>query len=113
MERAKQQQTVAINRGLFLVRYDAAEDEASPPRVRVLPDPGASKDIHILLHPDHTDPVLWQPGTALAVRASAPGKLTIEVTPLKDGGSTAATVKIEPLNQGKAASGPAKASPAA
>jgi hypothetical protein len=103
MERAKQQQTVAINRGLFLVRYAAAEDQAQPPRVEISPDPASAKDIGFLLHPDHKEAVLWQPETCLVVRALAPGKLAVKVVPTQEGGSVAATVRIEPLSQGNAA----------
>jgi hypothetical protein len=104
MERTKQQQTVAIDRGLFLVRYAAAEDEARPPMVKISPDPASNKDTTFLLHPDHNEALLWQPETCLVVRASAPGKLAVQVIPMQEGGSVAATVRIEPLGQGKAAS---------
>ena len=102
MEREKQKQTVAINRGLFLVRYAAAEDQAQPPKVMVAPDASSTKDISFLLHPDHNEAVLWQPETCLVVRALAAGKLDVQVVPMHEGGSVAATVRIEPLSQGKA-----------
>jgi hypothetical protein len=104
MDRTKQQQTVAINRGLFLVRYAAAEDEAQPPRVQVSPDPASNNDISFLLHPDHNEAVLWQPDSCLVMQAMAPGMLSVQVIPMQDGGSVAATVRIEPLSQGKAPS---------
>ncbi len=100
--RAKQQKTVAINRGLFLVRYATAEDQARPPKIRLSPDPASAKDISFLLHPDHNEAVLWQPETCLVGRASVPGKLEVEVLPIEEGGSAAATVRIEHLSQGKA-----------
>jgi hypothetical protein len=103
MQRAWQQQTVAINRGLFLVRYATAEDEARPPKIKVSPDPASNKDIRFLLHPDHNEAVLWQPGTCLVVRGMAPGKLSVQVVPVQEDGSVAATIRIEPLSQGKAA----------
>ena len=99
---------VAIKRGLFLVRYAAAEDEAQPPKVKVSPEPVSNKDIRFLLHPDNSDAVLWQPDTCLVVRAAAPGILSVEVTPAQEGGSTAATVRIEPLSQGAATSAQTK-----
>jgi len=108
MARARQQQTVRLKRGLFLVRYAAAEDKAQPPRVKVAPDPPSNPDISFYLHPDHSEPMLWQPDTCLVVRATAPGQLVVEVDPAPDGGSVAATVRIEPLNQGTAAASPAK-----
>ena len=102
MERGKKQQTVNVDRGLFLVRYAAAEDEVQPPKVMVSADPPSNKDVSFLLHPDHNEPVLWQPETCLVVRALAPAKLAIQVVPLRAGGSVAATVKIETLSQGMA-----------
>jgi hypothetical protein len=108
MEHGKQQQSVAINRGLFLVRYAAAEDEAQPPKVKVSPDPASNKTISFLLHPDHDEAVLWQPDSCLVVRATAPGMLSVQVMPAHKGGSAAATVRIEPLSQGQAALAQAK-----
>jgi hypothetical protein len=101
MERAKQQQSVLINRGLFLVRYASAEDTANPPMVKVAPDPASTEDISFLLHPDHHEAELWQPNACLVVRALTPGRLAVEVVPTQDGGSAAATVRIEPLTQGR------------
>jgi len=104
MQRDKQQQqTVAINRGLFLVRYATAEDEQNPPKILLAPDPDSTDDINFLLHPDHKEAVLWQPDTCLVIRATAAGKLSVHVIPIQNGGSAAATVRIEPLNHGKAA----------
>jgi hypothetical protein len=100
MARAKQQQTVSVDRGLFLIRYAAAEDTAHPPIVRVFADPSPNKEIGFLLHPDHREAALWQPESCLVARALAPGKLTIEVMASRDGGSAAATVRIEPITQG-------------
>jgi hypothetical protein len=101
MKRARQQQSVTINRGLFLVRYAAAEDAARPPIVNIEADPASNKDIRFLLHPDHTKSQLLEPDTCLVVRALAPGRLSIEVVPTHKGGSAAATVRIEPLIQSK------------
>jgi hypothetical protein len=108
MEHAKQQQMVNLDRGLFLVRYAAAEDEVQPPKVRISPDPPSNKDISFLLHPDHNEAVLWQPETCLVVRALAPGKLAVQVIPMQEGGSVAATVRIEALSQGMTAPAPAQ-----
>ena len=103
MEQVNQQQIVTIDRGLFLVRYAAAEDQARPPRVKLSADPGSNGNISFVLFPDNHEPVLWQPETCLVVRALAASKLAVQVLPMEKGGSTAATVRIEPLNQGKAA----------
>jgi hypothetical protein len=100
MERNRQQQTVNIARGLFLVRYAAAGDPVQPPMIKLSPHPAPNKDIGFLLHPDQNEAVLWQPESCLVVRALAPGKLSVEVTPTQEGASAAATVRIEPLSQG-------------
>jgi len=82
----------------------AAEDEAWPPNVKVSPNPTSNKDIRFVLHPDHDEAVLWRPDTCLVVRAMAPGTLSVQVIPVQEDGSTAATVRIEPLSQGNATS---------
>ena len=69
-------------------------------RSRYPQTPSSNNDIRFLLHPDHNDAVLWQPDACLAVRATAPGSLHVQVIPVQEGGSTAATVRIEPLSQG-------------
>jgi hypothetical protein len=107
MERAKQRKTVDIDKGLFLIRYTAAEDELRPPKVRVSTDAKSGKSLTLVLHPDHKEAVLWQPGTGLIVKASEAGQLVIEVVPMDENASAAATVKIEPLSQGKARMRPA------
>jgi hypothetical protein len=102
MGRAKQQQTVELDRGLFLIRYATADDEVAPPTVTVVPDLDSEKNIDFVLHPDHKEADLWQPGTCLVVRATAPGRLIVEVLPVQQNGSAAATIKIEALTQGRA-----------
>jgi hypothetical protein len=95
-----QAKTVDIVRGLFIVRYAAAEVEFHPPKVTIGLDSG---DAELLLHPDAEEPVLWKPGTALVVRARTASKLQIEVTASREGGSLAANVKVEQLVQGEPA----------
>ena len=101
MERIKQIKSVNVERGLLLVRYASADNENLPPKVRVVVGPRHQRDIELVLNPDHDDAVLWQPGNCLVVRASKPGQLVVEVIPTAKG-STAATVQIEALSQGKA-----------
>ena len=111
MERDNQQQTVTIDRGLFLVRYAAAEDQEQPPTVKVSADPVSNGNVSFVLFPDHDEPILWQPETCLVVRTLAAAKLAVHVQPRRKGGSTAATIRIEPLSQGNAVA--AMRSPAA
>src|SRR5262249_3444510 len=96
-----QQKTVDLDRGIFIVRYSAAEDEAFPPKVKVAPAPGSDDSIIPVLHPDEREAALWQPGSGLVVQALDAGKLLVEVTPTRAKGSASATVKIEALTQGK------------
>jgi hypothetical protein len=102
MERTKQRRVVDVDRGLFLVRYAATDDEARPPTIKVSSEPASDKNVSLVLHPDHREAVLWQPGTCLVVRTAAPSKLSIEVMPAHDGGSVAATVRMEKMTQGEA-----------
>jgi hypothetical protein len=103
MQRIKQSRVVNVERGLLLVRYATADNESRPPQVRVLVNPKYQKNIELVLSPDHDDAVLWRPGSCLVVRASKPGQLLVEVVPIGNDGSTAATVQIETLSQGEVA----------
>ena len=101
MKRNKQSKVVDIDKGLVIVRYATAVDEIRPPKIEVLVNPKDEKHIEIISNPLHSEAVLWQPGACLVVRAMQPGKLIVEVIPLGDDGSTAATVKVEMLSQGE------------
>jgi hypothetical protein len=100
MEPAIQRKTIEIGRGLFLMRYATAEDTERPPLVRVLLDKANQKNVTLILQPDRKEAVLWEPGSALVVRATAPAKLSVEVVAGHEDGSTAASVRIEVLTQG-------------
>jgi hypothetical protein len=101
MKRNKQSKVVEVDEGLVIVRYATARDEIRPPKIEVLVNPKDEKHIEIISNPLHSEAVLWQPGACLVVRAMRPGKLLVEVVPLDDAGSTAATVKVEMLSQGE------------
>jgi hypothetical protein len=107
MEGARQLRSVAVNRGLFLLRYASAEDRAQPPVVKVSAAAASNKDIQFLLHPDHEEAVLTQPNSCLVFRALAPGELSVEVAAASGGASATATVRIEPLIQGAPSTPPA------
>lgn len=104
MDRSKdfgrQHKLINLDRGLFCVQYQSANDEASPPKVIVSPASGQEQEVELFLHPDADQAVLWQPGASLIVRASAPVQLEVQVVPSRQNGSTAAAVKFEPLTQG-------------
>jgi hypothetical protein len=96
-----QKKTVDLDRGVFIVRYSGAEDEAFPPKVKIAVAPGSDESLNPILHPDEREAVLWQPGSGLVVQAVGAGQLLVEVTPTRAKGSASATVKIESLTQGK------------
>lgn len=102
MKRNRQSKIVDVDKGLVIVRYATAADEIRPPKIEVLVNPKDEKHIEIISNPLHSEAVLWQPGACLVVRAMQPGKLLVEVVPVDDDGSTAATVKVEMLSQGEA-----------
>ena len=68
-----QRRTTEIARGLFAVRYVGADDSAQPPRVKISAEPDSAAYVDVILHPDHEEAVLSQPGTCLIVRAMMPG----------------------------------------
>jgi hypothetical protein len=102
MEEIKQSKIVNVQRGLMLVRYATADDERRPPKVAVVVNPKDERNVELVLNPDHKEATLWQPGSCLVLRANEPSQLMVEVVATDDGGSTAATVKIETLTQGEA-----------
>src|ERR1700761_3055465 len=95
-----QTKTVELNRGLFLVHYQSAEDLRAPPRVEIAPAPGSERKVEFVLHPDAAEPTLWQPETALVVRAESDARLQVRVLASHPDGSRAATVRVEPIQQG-------------
>lgn len=93
--------TADIVRGLFIVRYVSADDQSDPPIVTLGFDPPQDQNGQFILHPDASEPVLWQPGSALIMRAARPVKVRIEVNPRRPAGSIAANVKVERITQGE------------
>jgi hypothetical protein len=61
-----------------------------------------ARDLSMILNDgDSWDVTLAKPGTGVAVRANRPGKLRIDVVPVRPGLSTNALVKIDTLAQGE------------
>lgn len=95
------QKTVTLSKGLYVLRYDSAEDVFSPPKVRISVESGSEGRIALILDPNVSDAVLEEPGSCLVVRAADVGKLRIEVVPARPGGSVAATIKLQSLSDQK------------
>jgi hypothetical protein len=93
-----QQKPLDLQRGLFLIRYDSAEDPAHPPKVSVGADAASAGTVEFLLPPDVEAAVLWSPGASLVVRLSAPARLLVEVAPRTLGGSVAARIQSVQLS---------------
>jgi hypothetical protein len=93
------QKTVTVNKGLSLLRYDAAEDVFSPPKVRISVESGSDGRIAlIVIGPKVSEAVLEEPGSYLVARAADVGKLRVAVVPARPGGSVAATIKLQSLS---------------
>jgi hypothetical protein len=97
---AQQTKSLEIQQGLFVVRYDSADDPLQPPRVVVSTD---SKSVRFVLPPGVDEPVLWSPGACLVVLANRGGRLEVAVSPAQPNGSVAARVKLLPLSNNPAA----------
>ncbi len=93
---AQQKKTLEIQRGLFLIRYESADDQVNPPRVTISPDP--RDGIEFILPPGTDEPVLWSPGASLVVRASRNGRIEVAVAPAHPTGSIGARVQLVPLS---------------
>jgi hypothetical protein len=106
MQLEKQRKSIDIDPGLYLVRYATAEDTARPPRIMLTPHRGSERVLELMTHPAEERAVLWEPGACLVVRASAAGKLLVEAEPDVEGSSAAASVRVEPLSQGRAVGRP-------
>jgi hypothetical protein len=97
--RTSQQKILEIDRGLFVLRYSATDNDPSPPTVTVTPD-DTGIDVRFVLHPDREEAVLWKPGTALVVQAERQAQLRVEVKATDANGFSSATVRLEELTQG-------------
>jgi hypothetical protein len=94
MELHSQQKTLDMQRGLFLIKYEASEDSQNPPTVQVTPDQGSEGSVELLLPPDAERAVLWSPGATLVARAIGNGRLRLTVAAVKPGGSTSARIQV-------------------
>ncbi len=72
MNEQMQQKTVDLARGLFLVRYNGADDKLSPPVVRVYADRASLNNCNIITGPDVANGTLFAPEARWSCRS--PGR---------------------------------------
>ena len=97
-----------VDRGLFLIRYESADDMSAPPRLVISQEGWAPADLELVLPPDAEDPILWSPGASIVVRAARAGRIAVAVVPARSQGSTAAKVKLMSLSEDPLGSRPAQ-----
>jgi hypothetical protein len=95
---AQQKKSIEVQKGLFLIRYDSADDFASPPRVTISPDPGESEGIKLILPPGTDEAILWSPGACMVLHARQNGRIDVAVTPAQPNGSVGARIRLVPLS---------------
>jgi hypothetical protein len=95
---AHQSKSLKFERGLFLIKYESAEDEENPPRVLIAPEPRNAEGIELILPAGALGPVLWSPGACMVLRATRSGRVEISVAPALPDGSVAARVQLVPLS---------------
>jgi hypothetical protein len=94
---AHQSKSLKFERGLFLIKYESADDETHPPRILIEPQPGA-EGLEFILPPGASDAVLWSPGASMVIRAMKEGHVEVSVAPARRNGSQAARVQLVPLS---------------
>jgi len=93
---------IDLKAGVFVVRYTMAEEASTHPRIRVSIEDKSKDDVFIILQDQHpADVTLWRPGTSVALRATRPGTIAIEVVPVVPDASTNATIKVDTILQGE------------
>lgn len=85
---------IILDRGLFLLKYDASAARPDFPIVTLESDFPSANPPELITAPG-ADPVLVAPGDAMVVRVAQECSLTVRVTARRPGGSLDATVKVE------------------
>jgi len=99
---AELKRNIDLKAGVFVVRYALAEEVSAHPHIRVSVDEQSKDDVFIILQDQNpADVTLWRPGSSVALRATRPGTIAIEVVPVQPDASTNATIKIDAVTQGE------------
>lgn len=98
----RKQKNFALQRGLYVVRYEAAIDASQPPLVSILCEAGRNE---VILHPEQSRPTMSAPGQALVLRAMETGSVQVEISSAGALSTLDATLKFEPLRRDMAPAG--------
>lgn len=93
---------VALQRGLFVLRYVRSSNAGAAPTVMVRPARESQGDIEVISAPDDRPGLIAAPGHCLVVRAERSGTLQVTVTAVAGGGAPEAELRLEPLQVGRA-----------
>ncbi len=104
--------TVAVTRGLHVLRYVAGPDAADAPIAVVRPASGSDAWVEIISAPGGPAGQLDRPGSCVVVRAEKDGALEVGVRRRAGGGSLDATLRMESLSGPETAAAGATAVPA-
>lgn len=85
-----------LQRGLYTLRYEQAEDSLFPPSIYVS---SPEEQIEFIWPPGTTANALHRPGTGMVVKAEQSGVLVIDVVASVYHGSTDAEIRFEGLNE--------------
>jgi hypothetical protein len=90
----RKQKNFALQRGIYIVRYEKAVDPSQPPMVSIACEAGRNE---VILLPDQARPMMSAPGQALVIRAIENGSVQVEIASAGSIASLDATLKFELL----------------
>jgi hypothetical protein len=93
----EQETTIAINRGLFLLRYAAGAANGRSPFAVVRPASASAPFIEVFSAPGVVAGFLSSPGDCAVIRAEQSGSLVVKMVAQSDGDPLDGVLKIEPL----------------
>ena len=92
----RKQKNFALQRGLYVLRYETAADPAQPPVVTVVCEPGRNE---VVMHPEQSRATMSAPGQALVIRANESGGVQVEIASTGHASTLDVTLKFEPLRR--------------
>jgi hypothetical protein len=92
---------VALQRGLFVLRYVRSSEAGPAPTVTVRPAADSEAVIEVISAPGDRHGVIASPGGCLVVRAERPGTLQVIVQAKTSVGAPEAELRLEPLQGGQ------------